>query len=219
RWVGRWRKTRTEQAKVHRRIQGRTSSLARQFDQLTDLLVELDYLVATEDGQLHPTDCGLRLRRLFSDRDLLIAECIEHGAWQGLDPAGLAAVVSAAVHEGRRDDDRAPELIVDAAVDAALEATFRTASALQAAESRDRKSTRLNSSHVSTSYAVFCLKKKKAHPWASRGRRGNSRDSPARSLRGHGCLLIPTSPSGPPATGSDVPHGACPADARARSGE
>src|SRR5438067_8843432 len=27
----------------------------------------------------------------------------------------------------------------------------------------DRKSTRLNSSHVSTSYAVFCLKKKKRH--------------------------------------------------------
>src|SRR5439155_21596473 len=26
---------------------------------------------------------------------------------------------------------------------------------------RDRKSTRLNSSHVATSYAVFCLKKKK----------------------------------------------------------
>src|SRR5690242_10135800 len=36
-----------------------------------------------------------------------------------------------------------------AAVDAALEA------------SRDRKSTRLNSSHMSISYAVFCLKKKK----------------------------------------------------------
>src|SRR5207249_9493707 len=28
---------------------------------------------------------------------------------------------------------------------------------------RDRKSTRLNSSHVSISYAVFCLKKKKQH--------------------------------------------------------
>src|SRR6266576_5933125 len=27
----------------------------------------------------------------------------------------------------------------------------------------DRKSTRLNSSHVETSYAVFCLKKKKRH--------------------------------------------------------
>src|SRR5438445_1679496 len=32
---------------------------------------------------------------------------------------------------------------------------------------RDRKSTRLNSSHANISYAVFCLKKKKAE--ASRG--------------------------------------------------
>src|SRR5437660_5652487 len=30
-----------------------------------------------------------------------------------------------------------------------------------AAQRRDRKSTRLNSSHVAISYAVFCLKKKK----------------------------------------------------------
>src|SRR5947207_6938045 len=29
---------------------------------------------------------------------------------------------------------------------------------------RDRKSTRLNSSHTVISYAVFCLKKKKNHP-------------------------------------------------------
>src|SRR5206468_7658967 len=34
----------------------------------------------------------------------------------------------------------------------------------------DRKSTRLNSSHDQTSYAVFCLKKKKA-PLEARGRR------------------------------------------------
>src|SRR2546430_12495130 len=31
------------------------------------------------------------------------------------------------------------------------------------AEVRDRKSTRLNSSHSQISYAVFCLKKKKEH--------------------------------------------------------
>src|SRR5699024_11721133 len=31
----------------------------------------------------------------------------------------------------------------------------------------DRKSTRLNSSHVSISYAVFCLKKKKIEVWLS----------------------------------------------------
>src|SRR5207253_10529222 len=32
---------------------------------------------------------------------------------------------------------------------------------------RDRKSTRLNSSHVAISYAVFCLKKNKSRPSAS----------------------------------------------------
>src|SRR5437868_15426501 len=31
----------------------------------------------------------------------------------------------------------------------------------------DRKSTRLNSSHVSISYAVFCLKKKKTSMWST----------------------------------------------------
>src|SRR3712207_8535627 len=30
-------------------------------------------------------------------------------------------------------------------------------------DARDRKSTRLNSSHANISYAVFCLKKKKQH--------------------------------------------------------
>src|SRR5690606_41818342 len=35
------------------------------------------------------------------------------------------------------------------------------AAAIGAPEATDRKSTRLNSSHVKNSYAVFCLKKKK----------------------------------------------------------
>src|SRR5215216_7942583 len=37
------------------------------------------------------------------------------------------------------------------------------AGAARAAPPRDRKSTRLNSSHQIISYAVFCLKKKKKH--------------------------------------------------------
>src|SRR5690606_41833429 len=36
-----------------------------------------------------------------------------------------------------------------------------SATSLRTSSSRDRKSTRLNSSHVKISYAVFCLKKKK----------------------------------------------------------
>src|SRR2546430_13742031 len=37
----------------------------------------------------------------------------------------------------------------------------------QAAAQRDRKSTRLNSSHSQNSYAVFCLKKKKRNIYAN----------------------------------------------------
>src|SRR5207245_8208703 len=44
---------------------------------------------------------------------------------------------------------------------------------------RDRKSTRLNSSHGSSSYAVFCLKKKKkGHKQSSRSRGTRDMDSP-----------------------------------------
>src|SRR6266508_3057391 len=52
--------------------------------------------------------------------------------------------------------------------------------------SRDRKSTRLNSSHVAISYAVFCLKKKKGCPRsACATRHGNAplRRSPSRAHR------------------------------------
>src|SRR3989442_6147772 len=39
--------------------------------------------------------------------------------------------------------------------------------------SQDRKSTRLNSSHVRLSYAVFCLKKKKRYSKTTHGSDGN----------------------------------------------
>src|SRR5690242_17697281 len=48
----------------------------------------------------------------------------------------------------------------------------------------DRKSTRLNSSHMSISYAVFCLKKKMHAPRDGHGRdRHQGRRSDGRSLR------------------------------------
>src|SRR5690242_21298255 len=71
-----------------------------------------------------------------------------------------------------RDGGRAPVDAVDALaveVDALLqeahvpvgEVAQRHVPGPQVLEEKDRKSTRLNSSHMSISYAVFCLKKKK----------------------------------------------------------
>src|SRR5204863_9289554 len=42
-------------------------------------------------------------------------------------------------------------------------------------DGEDRKSTRLNSSHVESSYAVFCLKKKNEHGKAGRGQEPRAR--------------------------------------------
>src|SRR5205085_3666043 len=47
------------------------------------------------------------------------------------------------------------------AADVAVAAATATSAAGASSASRDRKSTRLNSSHSQISYAVFCLKKKK----------------------------------------------------------
>src|SRR2546426_5815679 len=48
---------------------------------------------------------------------------------------------------------------------------------------RDRKSTRLNSSHLVISYAVFCLKKKKKNtPASPRQSRENRLESKARAM-------------------------------------
>src|SRR5690606_40998070 len=68
-------------------------------------------------------------------------------AWYWLAPCEAEAVLSAAASRARW---RAARLC----------STVSTSGSRMLA---DRKSTRLNSSHVKISYAVFCLKKKKAH--------------------------------------------------------
>src|SRR5207249_5825427 len=54
-----------------------------------------------------------------------------------------------------------PAAPIRAARAAPRPASQRVRPLLERLATRDRKSTRLNSSHVSISYAVFCLKKKK----------------------------------------------------------
>ena len=46
---------------------------------------------------------GRRLARIWSEADLLVAECLRAGAWQGLNAAELAAAASTLVFEARRD--------------------------------------------------------------------------------------------------------------------
>ena len=106
RWAERWFKLDRDAATLRRRIEQRTNTVARQFDRVCDVLTSLGYL----EGDT-VTERGSHLRRLYSDMDLLAAESLRTGLWDGLDPAELAAALSVLVFEARRPDDAsAPRL-------------------------------------------------------------------------------------------------------------
>ncbi|MFI5495588.1 DEAD/DEAH box helicase [Actinoplanes sp. NPDC051859] len=99
------------------KVAGRTSSLARTFDQVCAVLTERGYLSPT--GEV--SDAGRMLGRIWTEADLLVAECLRRGVWEGLGAEELAAAVSMVLYESRREgDDRAsvPKGATTAAVDA-----------------------------------------------------------------------------------------------------
>jgi len=100
RWAERWTRLRADTDALEKRVQGKTSSVARTFDRVCAVLERLDYL----DGE-RVTDAGRQLARVYSESDLLVAECLRAGLWNGLGPAELAAVVAALVYESRRPDE------------------------------------------------------------------------------------------------------------------
>ncbi|NUQ32815.1 MAG: RNA helicase, partial [Dermatophilaceae bacterium] len=101
RWAERWWRLRRETDGLQRKIDGRTNSVAKTFDRICDLLVEMGYL---GDGGESVTADGDRLRQLYTEKDLLAAECLREGTWRRLDAPSLAAVVSTLVHEPRREE-------------------------------------------------------------------------------------------------------------------
>jgi ATP-dependent RNA helicase HelY len=106
RWAERYRRLQRENAGLVRRVEGRTDSLGRTFDQICELLDQRGYLAGDE-----ATPAGRRLARIWSESDLVVTECLRDGVWDALDPAELAAVISTLVYEARRDEpavDRMP---------------------------------------------------------------------------------------------------------------
>jgi ATP-dependent RNA helicase HelY len=104
RWAERFYRLAAENEQLKQRMAATTHSLARSFDRIRELLVDRGYLTDPADGaEQDVTEHGRRLARLYSESDLLAAECLRHGVWRDLDPPELAAVVSALVYEARRD--------------------------------------------------------------------------------------------------------------------
>ena len=104
RWAERyWRLKRTVD-KMRQQIETRTGTVARIFDRVVDVLAELDYVAITSDGATVLTPAGRTMRRIYGERDLLVAESLRSGIWKDLDAASLATLACCLVYEPRRDD-------------------------------------------------------------------------------------------------------------------
>ncbi len=104
RWAERWWSLKRQTDELRRQISSRTGAIARVFDRVADVLLDRGYLATDATGELTVAAPGLTLRRIYGDRDLLVAECLRTKAWEGLDSSGMAAMAAALVYEPRREE-------------------------------------------------------------------------------------------------------------------
>ncbi|PJM74774.1 DEAD/DEAH box helicase [Bifidobacterium simiarum] len=130
RWGHRWMRETRELERVRRRYDSRTGSVARRFDTICAILEHMGYLKAVFDvdsdgaGASATADAadmiasrprdytltahGQLLRRLYSEQDLVLAQCLIEGVMDGLKPAQMASLLSAFVYESRRGGSGEP---------------------------------------------------------------------------------------------------------------
>ncbi|OBI40404.1 hypothetical protein A5707_09725 [Mycobacterium kyorinense] len=146
-----------DNAQLQKKVAAATNSLARTFDRIVGLLTERGFIRAGDDAERSDeeerrhdtagdgddpqvTDDGRLLARIYSESDLLVAECLRTGAWAGLQPAELSAVLSTVLYETRGSDGPGPPLqraeALPAQLRQALHRTRRLAAELRADEQR-----------------------------------------------------------------------------------
>jgi len=124
---------------IRQKIAAATNSLARTFDRIVVLLTERGFIDGT-DADPKVTDDGRLLARIYSESDLLVAECLRSGTWEGLEAAELAAVVSSVLYESRGDAPGSPDgtEVPTGKLRRALNTTRRLWTELRADEQRHR---------------------------------------------------------------------------------
>ena len=133
RWASRHQRLAADTDKLRAHVAGRTATVARTFDRVCGVLDDLKYL----EGE-KVTPAGERLKRLYTELDLLAAECLRQGLWNGLTHAELAACVSALAYESRNPEDAGPPRLPDGPVRETLADMVRVWGDLERVEKRHR---------------------------------------------------------------------------------
>lgn len=102
--ASRWARLERQAARLRRQVDISEGALVDTFDRVVNVLIKLGYL--DPNGQV--TESGAVLCRIYSEYDLLLAQCALKNVFAGLEPAQLAAACSAASYEARREEAGAP---------------------------------------------------------------------------------------------------------------
>ena len=122
--------TRRELKRVNARIARRRGQLAERFGSVVALLTELGHI-----DKWTLTERGSILLGTFHELDLVLVESLLAGHLDDHDPATLAGLVSAFVHERRRNDDPPPEWYSTPAAEASMRGIETTLARIQRLES------------------------------------------------------------------------------------
>ncbi len=145
---------------IRQKVAAATNSLARTFDRILVLLCERGFVDRTGDTP-KVTEDGRLLARIYSESDLLVAECLRRGVWDGLAPAELAGVLSAVQFESRGDGSGPQGMRIPTAnLRKALAATRRLSADIRSDEQRQR----ITASREPDDGFVAAI-----HQWASTG--------------------------------------------------
>lgn len=104
RWAERYFRLAKETDAILKQIESRTNQVAKTFDRITEMLLELGYFERAGDD-IESTADGKRLAQIYGERDLLVSECLRQNCWQKVDSPTLAALAAALVFEPRFEDD------------------------------------------------------------------------------------------------------------------
>jgi ATP-dependent RNA helicase HelY len=116
-WARRHDELRDKTERLERTMHRRTRTLVTKFTAIVDLLQQLGYL----DDEPTPTEHGLRLASLYAETDLVLAECLRWGVFDGLNPPELAALASVFTYQSRSPEQqvvRIPTRALQQTVDA-----------------------------------------------------------------------------------------------------
>ena len=103
RWAERAQRLERESARLQARMNSRSNTIANHFDKICLVLESLGYL--TGHGGREVSEHGKMLARIYAELDLVTAECIRAGVFDGMTHPQLAAVLASLVFEARRADE------------------------------------------------------------------------------------------------------------------